>query len=128
MTPIEYMAAIVAIAVIIKLLVILIKPSAWMNIVVKPIYSSSVFLMIAGLILAGGSLWYLIDSGLTIVQIFAVLFFLSMTAMITAATYSRDVLSVAKKMLKDKKFLKLAWLSVIIWFVLAIWALKELFM
>lgn len=128
MTPIEWMAAIVAIVVVIKLLVVLIKPSAWMNMVVKPIYSNNIFLMLVGLVLAGGSLWYLIDGGITIVQIFAVLFFLSMTAMITAATYSKDILAVAKKMLKDKKFLKMAWLSIIIWFALAIWVLKELFM
>ena len=128
MTPIEYMATIVAIAVVVKLLVILIKPSAWMKMVVKPVYSNPIFLIIAGLVLAGGSLWYLLDSGITIVQIFAVLFFLSMTAMITAATYSKEILSVAGKMLKDKKFLRMAWLSIIIWFVLALWTLKELFM
>jgi hypothetical protein len=128
MTPIEWMAAIVAIVVVIKLLVVLIKPSAWMNMVVKPIYSNNIFLMLVGLVLAGGSLWYLINSGITIVQIFAVFFFLSMTAMITAATYSSDIVAVAKKMLKNKAFLKKAWLSIIIWFALAIWALKELFM
>jgi hypothetical protein len=126
MTPIEYMAAIVAIAVIVKLLVILIKPTTWMNLVVKPVYSSPIVLMIVGLVLAAGSLWYLLEE-LTIIQIFAVMFFLSMVAMITSAVYSSEILAVVKKILRDKKFLKLAWLSIIIWFALAIWVLKELF-
>ena len=127
MTPIEWMAAIIALIAVIKILVILIKPSVWMNMVVKPIYSNPIVLMIVALILATGSLWYLLES-VTIVQIFAVMFFLSMLALMTAAIYASEVIAVANKMLKTKKFLSKAWLSIIVWLVLAVWVLTELFM
>ena len=128
MTIVEWMAVIVAIAVVIKLLVLLVKPSAWMKIAIKPVYSlHPVLLMIVGLVLAGGSLYYLLDSGITIVQIFAVMFFIAMAAMMGIAVYAKEIFSLANKMLKTKQFLRKAWLAIIVWLVLAIWALKELF-
>jgi len=126
MTPIEWMAAIIAVIAVVKILVLLIKPRAWMNGVVKPVYSNPIVLMIVGLALAAGSLWYLLEE-ITIIQIFAVMFFLSTLALITAAVYANEIIAVANKMLKNKKFLGKAWLSIIAWLALAIWALKELF-
>ena len=126
MTIVEWMAAITAIAVVIKILVILVKPKAWMG-VVKPIYANSVVLMIVGLILAGGSLYYLTQAGMSIVDMFAVLFFLSMLMMVSVAAYNKELMALGQKMLKNRSVLRKGWLSLIIWLVLAIWALKELF-
>jgi hypothetical protein len=127
MTIVEWMAAITAIAVVIKILVILVKPKAWMG-VVKPIYANSVVLMIVGLILAGGSLYYLTQAGMSIVDMFAVLFFLSMLMMVSVAAYNKELMALGQKMLKNRSVLRKGWLSLIIWLFLAIWALKELFM
>ena len=126
MTPIEWMAAVIAIIVVIKLLVIVIKPSAWMK-VVKLVYSNPIVLMVLGLIIAAGSIWYLLEE-VTIVQIFAVMVFVSGLAMMTVAVYAKEVVAMASKMLKNKQFLSKAWLSIIIWLLLAVWVLKVLFM
>jgi len=126
MTIVEWMAAIVAIAVVVKILVILIKPKAWIG-VVKPIYANSVVLMIVGLVLAGGSLYYLIQAGMSIVDMFAVLFFLSMLMMVSVAAYNKELIGMASKLLKNRKVLRKGWLALIIWLVLAVWALTELF-
>ena len=132
MTIVEWMAAIVAIAVVVKILVILIKPKAWMS-VVKPIYANSVVLMVVGLILAGGSLYYLLlpvvdgGAGMSIVDMFAVLFFLSMLMMVSVAAYNKELMAMANKLLKNRNVLRKGWLALIIWLVLAVWALKELF-
>lgn len=126
MTIIEWMAAIIAIVAVIKILVILIKPKAWMS-VVKPIYANSVVLMIVGIILAGGSLYYLLDSGITIVQIFAVMFLLMALMLLSVAAYNKELVGMANKMLKNRGVLRKGWLAMIVWLVLSVWAIKELF-
>ena len=125
MTIIEWMAAIIAIGIVIKLLVILVNPKAWLKIAM-PLYSNSIILMIVGLILSGGSLWFLLDNGITIVQIFAVMFFLSSLIIVGVAGYSKEIISLGKKIL-SKGILKRMWLYIIIWLALSVWTIKELF-
>ena len=127
MTIIEWMAAIIAVIAIIKMLVILVSPKSWKG-VINFVYGNTVVIMIVSFILAAGSLWYLLDSGMTIVQIFAVLFFGSFLAMMTVSVYSKEMIAMAKKLLSNKKFLRRAWLSIVIWLALSIWVIVELFM
>jgi len=126
MTIIEWMAAIIAIIVLIKILVILISPKSWMS-VVKFFYGNSMMTMIVSAILAIGSFWYLMKE-LTIIQIFAVLFLMSMLMLVSLSVYSKDMIPLARKILQNRKFLNRGWLAIIIWLVLTLWALKELFM
>ena len=124
-TAIEWMAAIIALLALIKILVILVKPKAWIF-VIDFFYGKPNITMVLSAILALVTFWYLLKE-LTIVQIFAAMLFTSLLAMITVSVYSKEVISVAKKMLKDRKVLSRAWLSIIIWVILAVWVLKELF-
>jgi len=126
MTIIEWMAAIIAIVAVIKILIILVKPKAWMR-VVKPIYANSVVLMIVGIILVGGSLYYLLDSGITIVQIFAVIFFVMALMLLSVAAYNKELVALANKVLKNRGVLRKGWLALIVWLALSVWAIKELF-
>jgi hypothetical protein len=126
MTPIEWMAIVLAVIVIVKMLVIVVKPKAWMG-VINFFYGNPIVLMVVSLVLAAGSLWYLIGSGITIVQIFAVFFFLAFISMVSVSVYSREMIALAKKILKDRKFMSRAWVSIHVWRALSIWVLKELF-
>lgn len=124
-TSIEIMALIVAVIAAIKIIVIFVKPKAWLGLV-KKVYAQPILTTIISLVLAVIVLYYLLQE-LTILQIFAVMLLIVLLAAINMSTYSKEMTGVAEKMLKDKKILKKAWLSVVIWVILIIWTLKELF-
>lgn len=126
MTPIEIMALIVVLAAAIKILVILVNPKSWLGIVNK-VWSKPVLTGLISLILAGVVLYYLIQE-LTIVQIFAVILFIALISATSMAVYAKDFIAMAQKFAKDRSFLKKAWLAVLIWIILILWALKELLM
>ncbi len=125
MIPIEIIALIFIIVAVIKILVILSKPEAWVNFVKKfwnvPILTSGICLVLAGVVL-----YYLIQSGMTIVQIFAVTGFISLLMGAGIGIYAKEVIGVAVKLMK-KGIMKKAWLYTLIWMILLIWGLKELF-
>jgi len=80
------------------------------------------------LILAAASLYYLIQGGITIIQIFAVLLFLTFLMASGIAIYKKEVIKLADKLMKDKKIIKKSWLYILIWIALIIWGAKTLFM
>lgn len=127
MTPIEIIALIVIIVSVIKILVILVKPKIWVDSVVKRVWANPMIMSIISLVLAAIVLYYLIQSGLTIVQILAVTAFVSLLIAIGVGTYANELISMAAKMLK-KGIMKKAWLYIIIWIVLLVWGAYELFM
>ena len=126
MTPIEIIALILIIAVAVKLIVIMTNPKKWMGIV-DAVWKNSGLTTIVCLVGAGIVLYYLLESGIGIVQILAVMLFLGLLIGLSAAAYSKDLIAFGKKILKDKAVVKKAWLVIIIWIVLILWGLKELF-
>lgn len=126
-TPIEWMALIVIVLSIVKMAVVLTKPSNWIS-VVDFVYAKPWLTVIVALVLGGFSLKYLLDAGFTIVHLMAAMFFFMMLMALTYAVYVKDTIVFAKKLLKDKSVLKRGWLPILIWLVLIVWALKELFM
>ena len=122
---VDVMALVVAFVVIIKLLVVIIKPKAWLG-VVKPIYKYPILLGFVSLVLAAFSLLYLLEE-LTIVQIFAVILLLVFLAGMTLAAYARELVSFGQKLLKDRRVVDKAWVSIIVWILLAVWVLYILF-
>jgi hypothetical protein len=125
LTPIEIMTLIIAVFAAIKILVILINPKSWMN-VVKTVYGNPILTTIISLVLAVVVLNYLLVE-LTIVQIFAVMLFLSLLMVIGIAAYSKDILQLASKLLENREVLKKAWLAIIVWVILIVWVLYTLF-
>ena len=120
--------ALVVIALsVIKLIVILIKPENWMG-VVNFVYGKPMITTLVALVLGYVSLMTLLESGITFVQIFGVMFFLMMLMALTFAAYSKDAIALGRKWLKQNNVLKRAWVPVIVWVVLLIWAIKEIFM
>jgi hypothetical protein len=110
----------------IKIVVILISPGKWNN-VIKTIWTNSGLTMGISLILAATSLYYLIQGGITIIQILAVLLFTAFLVASGMAVYKKEVIKFADKLMKDKKVIKKSWLYILIWAVLIVWGAKELF-
>ena len=124
-TFIEWMALIAAAVVVLKIIAIFAKPKAWMD-VAENVYSKPMITMIVALIVGFLALRELLTI-MSMVQIFAVIFFIAMLGALTASVYAKELVALGKKMLGDKKLFQKAWLPIIVWLVLALWALKELF-
>jgi len=127
-TPIEIMALILIVAGSAKILVLLINPKIWSKKVINNIWKNSGLMRVISLILAGISLYYLLDSGITIVQIFAIMLFTALLMAAGIAMYSNEVVKLSEKMLKDRNIIKKSWLYILIWILLIVWAAKELVM
>tara|TARA_Y100000310_G_C20275693_1_gene620111 strand:- start:77 stop:514 length:438 start_codon:yes stop_codon:yes gene_type:complete len=125
MTPVEIMALIVALLATIKILVIMHNPKNWIGVVEK-VYSNPAVMTVVGLVLAAVSLFYLLEE-LTIVQIFAAMLFFMLLSLMGIAAFSKDVMAMEKKLLKDKAIIKKAWLAFLVWVLLIIWVLVTLF-
>lgn len=124
LTSVEIMALIIALLAAIKILVILINPKAWGN-VVNAVYGNPLVTTLIAFILAAVVLNYLLAE-MSIVQIFAVMLFLSLLMTIGAAAYSKEMLKIVNNLLKNKKILKKAWFYILVWIVLIIWVILEI--
>ncbi|ODS35946.1 hypothetical protein BEH94_02580 [Candidatus Altiarchaeales archaeon WOR_SM1_SCG] len=126
MTPIEIMALIVAVLGSIKLIVILLNPKSWLDGAAKTAFSNPVLTTMVSLVLAAVTLMYLLEE-LTIIQIFAVMLFLMFLMAAAIAPYSKEIIAMGDKILKDRGVVKKGWLAIIIWAVLIIWVLYAIF-
>ena len=124
METIAIFALIMATLALVKILIILVKPRAWYNLV-KAVWKAPTIVMLICLILAA-MVFYSLLQELSLVQIMAVVLFVALLGGVTAAVYSKEVVSLAGKMLNDRKFMRKAWLPIIIWLILVLWALKEI--
>ena len=122
-STIEWFALFLAVFVLIKLIVISINPKSWMrfskNLFVKPWLTTSISLILALVVL-----YYLLVE-MTIVQIFAVMLFLTLIMIAGTAHFAKDLHKTFDKKIQEK--IKDSWLSIIIWFILSIWVLIQLF-
>lgn len=122
-TPIEFIALILIILSAVKIILL---PKIWMKYVVRPLYSKSMILFVVEIILAGIVLYYLLQSGLNIVQILAAVAFGALLTGMTFAWYGKETLSWARGIWK-KGIWKKAWLPILIWIVIIIWGALVLF-
>ncbi len=127
MTAIEVMALILALFSAVKLVAILLKPKFWMDNVAKKLWARPGIVSLVSLVIAAISLMFLLKE-LTVVQIFAVMFFFTGLMAMGFAPYSKDMLAlIEERMAKDRDILKKNWLAIIVWSVLIIWVLCALF-
>jgi len=122
-STIEWFALFLAVFVLIKLIVISFNAKAWMrfsrSLFVKPWLTTTVSLILALVVL-----YYLLVE-MTIVQIFAVMLFLSLIITAGLAHFAKDIHKTIARDIKGK--IKDSWLSIIIWFIFSIWVLISLF-
>jgi hypothetical protein len=122
----ELLAWIVIALSLIKIVVIAIKPKAWLDFAGK-IYTYPIATQIVSVVLTYLILSSLINSGIGFVEIFAVISLLFVLMTLSISIYSKEMMSLAKKLVKDKKFWKKAWFSVLVWVIISVLAILELF-
>jgi hypothetical protein len=121
----EIIALILVIVFVIKMIVLFIKPKAWIKFVEKLYINKNAFTAII-LILAAFVLSYLIRE-LSIVDIFAVTVFVCLLIAAGFAQYKDDLFEFAHKIMRRKKAIKKSWLIIVIWFVLSAWVIWQVF-
>jgi hypothetical protein len=122
------MALVVVVVSVIKLVVILVNPRAWIVGVGKRVYGSPVVTRIICVILGAIAFYYLVQE-LSIVQIFAAFLVFWFLLVIGLAPFGNEILSaVEAKYPNASAIWKQSWITLIIWIVLMVWVLKELFM
>jgi hypothetical protein len=118
---------VLAVLVVIKFLVLAIKPKAWLNFA-KSIYGNPI---IAGLVIfiLGAIVFYYLLMQLTIVQIMAAVTLGALLTALSFTIYGKEWISFASKLLKNKKLLwgPRAWFVWLIWLVLIGWAVYTIF-
>ncbi|MAF34859.1 hypothetical protein CMO91_03360 [Candidatus Woesearchaeota archaeon] len=125
MTPLETIATIFAVIVLVKLVLIMINPSGWMR-MVRPLYvqQKNTIMFVYGVmaILLG----YYIFQSLSIVQVSAVMFFTAALMGLAVAPHGKDILALADSIVK-RRIQGLCWISVAVWVFLALWTLRVIF-
>ncbi|HUT83588.1 MAG TPA: hypothetical protein VMX95_02975 [Thermodesulfobacteriota bacterium] len=126
MTPIEILATIFAIMVLVKLLTVALNPKLWMK-WVEPVLSNYAYTTIVYVLLAVIT-GYIIFRSLNIVQVAAVMLFTSMLMGLTLVPYSREFLILGKEMSGTRSgMFRKAWLAMAIWIGIAVWTLYAVF-
>lgn len=125
MGAIETIAWIFVVAGLLKIVILLVNPKSYMNF-------SKEFMKIRGLkviylILAGVVFYYLVQNGFNIVQILAVGAFMSLLIGAQMMGYSKELMSLSQKILKNKKdFWTRNWFIMLVWIFLLITGLIAL--
>jgi len=125
-TSIEIIALVLLIVGLVKMVVLLINPKSWMNFA-KGLWKNKVVFRLVVLILAAVVLYFLIQSGFTIVQVFAVTAFVALLLAIGLADPIKRIIPVYEKQIKDRTLWKENWLYILIWLALMVWVVIELF-
>ena len=126
MTPIEIIALIVIIFAAIKIVILLVKPQAWMDLVQK-FSKKTVWAQAISFVLAAVVFWYLLGAGITVVEILAVAAFVAMLMMFGLAPNMGTLITRYKAQISKGTLWKKNWLYTLIWIVLLAWGCKELF-
>lgn len=123
MTSIEILALIFAVLVLVKLIVILIRPKAWGKFVAV-VWSKAGLTMLVCLVLAVITGYYVLNN-LSIVEVGAVMLFTSTLMAVAWGPYSKLLLKMKEEVLKPGAVQK-SWLPIIIWLVLGVWILYSI--
>lgn len=125
MTPIETLATIFAILVLFKLLIIVVSPKLRVTIAESILGKNAAILTVTLLILTA-IIGYYVLSSLTIVEVAAVMMLMSGLMALFFIQYKKIMLQLLRESL-SQDFLIKNWMSLLIWGLLAIWALYAVF-
>jgi|TARA_Y100000034_G_scaffold74012_1_gene88961 hypothetical protein len=125
-TPIEIIALVMIVLGAIKMIVLLVKPKAWMNFA-KGVYSKPSVVKVVGFILGVIVLYYLLSAGITIVQILAVTAFVALLFMIGLVEEIDYFLKKYEELIKKGTMWKDYWFYTLLWIILMVWGAWKLF-
>src|SRR3989344_745683 len=123
-TPIDIIALFFVILVLVKLLVVSYNKRIWIEKITKPIYNNQ---KITGIIVTGLALLilkYLLEE-LSLVQIFAVVFFSSLLIVLGFLPYSKELMNLIEKVEK-REFTKWQIFYLLVWLFFALWVFYEI--
>ena len=123
-TPVELIALILVVFLVIKILLYFTSPRGLLNIE-KGFLSHPSILRWISLILAGIVLNYILKE-VSITQIFAVLAFLSLLFVIGASFFGREIINMKESVIRSEDGVrKLKWYA-FLWIILLVWVLEEI--
>ena len=125
-TPVEIIALVIIIFSVIKMFVLLVNPKSWMNFA-KGIYAKPNVTSFGAFVLGAIVLYYLIQSGITIVEILAVTAFVALLVLFGMAKEVGPLMKHFEAMVKKGNLWKEYWFYTLIWVILLAWGVKELF-
>ncbi len=126
LTPIEILAAIAAILILVKLLLAAaLKPKSLLNLYEAILIKHGAFAMAAYLVLLV-IIGYYVFSSMSMVQVVAVMFFTSILIRLSLIPYSKPLYNLLKEIL-IKGFFRESWLTILVLLAIAIWTLYEIF-
>ncbi len=121
----EILALILIVLVAIKVAVVSINQNAWFGFVEK-IYVLPQLMSVIGLILAALVLYFIINSGISIIEILAVCLFIALLILTGMANYAEEIIAWARQ--QDLVVLmKRLWLYTVAWILLIAWGIQALF-
>jgi hypothetical protein len=121
-TVLEWFALVFAIGIIVKIFVISFRPKSWLNFV-KKMYRVPMVLFVVELVLALVLIYYLVQQ-ITFVHIVASMALGALLMGMVASLYAKEtILLVGDKILRQKGFLRRAWVPVLLWLIVAALAL-----
>ena len=123
LTPMEIIALVLAVFVLLKILILMAKPKLWLNLSGKLIRNKGLFTLVALILVALTG--YSVLKNVDIVTVGAVMAFTASLMALGAAPYSKTILETHEKI--GENAIRKSWLSVIAWVVLAVWMLYALF-
>lgn len=126
-TVIETLALIIIIASLIKIIVLLINPKAYLGFA-KGVWKNPKVVKTISFILAIVVLYHLLGAGITILQILAVTAFVALIMVMGMASEVTPLLKKYETQIKNGTLWKEFWFYTLIWIVLLLWGAKELFM
>jgi len=127
LNQIEILALIFIIAGLVKIIVLAYKPRKWINFA-ESVWNRPKTMQLICLILAVVIFFYLTENGITIVQILAVSFFVAMFMAVAIAPEAEDLILKYEARIKRGSLWRQYWLYVLVWLILLLLGLKEIFM
>ena len=127
MNPVEIIALLTALIVPIKLVILMRSQKFWFKNVTSNYWvGSGNTTMILSFLVSVVSLYFLLQE-LTIVQIWAALFFSMALISMALAPFSKYLLEAENRWFTETNTVKKGWLSTIVWVAISLWVLIAIF-
>jgi len=125
MGVVEILALMLILIVVIKLIVLLVKPELLFSLG-KTIYSRPAIVQLIALSLAVTVAYFLTVAGIDLIEIMAVFVLAFLLLAITIAPFEKRLVTEAKQMFGRGEFWQKNWPGFLIWLALAFWAAYQL--
>ena len=120
------LAVLVPLLVIVKVLLVWLRPG-WAKSVLAKIYGTPQVTIPVALLIAAVTLYFIVKAGVTPVELFAVIIFVSSLLVINFVTIGKETIEVFNKVLDEGKVLQRGALPIILWGALIVWLIYYLF-